>query len=166
MRAVYNRRNSSNQAAPLPLFVGPDAGNGNLLDTITIDATNPFNPFGQRRLTRRHRTAGANYAFIGRRVVENGPRRYDQSVDTYYVAATLDGSFQWFGHDWYWDVNAVWGRNRAEQDVHGNINAQNLARALGPVAACTAPCVPFNIFGGAGSITPAHARLCRLHPAR
>ena len=26
----------------------------------------------------------ATYAFIGRRVVENGPRRYDQQVDTYY----------------------------------------------------------------------------------
>jgi iron complex outermembrane recepter protein len=148
IRAVYNRRNSSNQAAPLPLFVGPDAGNGNLLDTIVIDATNPFNPFGQ--------TLGpGTYAFIGRRVVEGGPRRYDQKVDTYYVAATLDGSFQAFGNEWHWDVNGVWGRNRAEQVVQGNINAQNLARALGPVAQCTAPCTPFNIFGGEGSITQA-----------
>jgi iron complex outermembrane recepter protein len=159
LRGVYNRRNSSNQAAPLPLFVGPDAGNGNLLDRITIDASNPFNPFGTLRsgvnLDGTPNGDIPNYAFIGRRVVENGPRRYDQSVDTYYVAATLDGSFQAFGHDWYWDVNGVWGRNRAEQEVHGNINAQNLARALGPVAACTAPCIPFNIFGGEGSITPA-----------
>ena len=31
------------------------------------------------------------YNFIGRRVVENGPRRYDQEVDTFYVAGTLDG---------------------------------------------------------------------------
>jgi len=37
--------------------------------------------------------------------------------------------------------------------VHGNVNAANLQRALGPVAACTSPCVPFNIFGGSGSIT-------------
>jgi iron complex outermembrane receptor protein len=158
-RAVYNRRNSANQAAPLPLFVGPDSGNGNLLDNITIDATNPFNPFGQLRSGRNlDGTSNGqipNYNFIGRRVVENGPRRYEQSVDTYYVSATLDGSFQWLGHDWYWDVNGVWGRNHAQQDVHGNFNAANLARALGPVAACTAPCVPFNIFGGAGSITQA-----------
>ncbi|MGZ8283872.1 MAG: TonB-dependent receptor, partial [Allosphingosinicella sp.] len=46
LRGIYNRRESSNQAAQLPLFVGPDAGNGNLLDTILIDASNPFNPFG------------------------------------------------------------------------------------------------------------------------
>ena len=148
IRGVYNRRNSSNQAAPLPLFVGPDAGNGNLLDTIVIDATNPFNPFGQ--------TLGpGTYNFIGRRVVENGPRRYDQRVETYYVAATLDGDFQVFGYDWYWDVNGLWGRNDADQEVHGNINAANLALALGPVANCTGACTPFNIFGGAGSITPA-----------
>lgn len=159
MRAIYNRRNSANQAAPLPLFVGPDAGNGNLLDNITIDASNPFNPFGTLRSGRNlDGTSNGqipNYAFIGRRVVEGGPRRYEQSVDTYYAAATLDGSFQWLGHDWYWDINGTWGRNRAKQDVQGNINAANLARALGPVAACTAPCVPFNIFGGAGSITQA-----------
>jgi iron complex outermembrane receptor protein len=147
MRAVYNRRNSSNQAAPLPLFVGPDAGNGNLLDTISISATNPFNPFGN--------LGPGTYNFIGRRVVENGPRRYDQQVDTYYAALTLDGSFQMLDHEWFWDVNGVWGRNRADQVVQGNINAANLARALGPVAACTAPCTPFNIFGGEGSITQA-----------
>ena len=159
IHAVYNRRNSSNQAAHLPLFVGPSAGNGNLLDRITIDASNPFNPFGTLRsgLNPDGTPNGqvANYDFIGRRVVENGPRRYDQQVDTYYVAATLDGAFQMFGHEWNWDVNALWGRNKAEQEVHGNINAANLARALGPVAACTAPCVPFNIFGGEGSITQA-----------
>ena len=159
LRGVYNRRNSSNQAAPLPLFVGPDAGNGNLLDRITIDATNPFNPFGTLRsgfnLDGTSNGQVPNYAFIGRRIVENGPRRYDQQVDTYYVAATLDGSFSAFDHEWFWDVNGVWGRNRAEQEVHGNINAQNLARALGPLAACTAPCTPFNLFGGSGSITPA-----------
>ena len=155
LRGLFNRRNSLNQAAPLPLFVGPDAGNGNLLDTIVIDATNPFNPFGTLRGDDPSTPLvdESTYAFIGRRVVENGPRQYDQQVDTYYASATIDGSFELMGHDWYWDVNGVWGRNKAEQEVHGNINAANLARALGPVAACTSPCVPFNIFGGQGSIT-------------
>lgn len=147
LRGIYNRRNSRNQAAPLPLFVGPDSGNGNLLDQITIDVTNPFNPFGVT-------LDASNLAFIGRRVLEGGPRRYNQEVDTWYGAATLDGSFQIGGRDWFWDVNAVYGRNEASQEMLGNINAANLQRALGPVAACTAPCVPFNLFGGAGSITP------------
>jgi iron complex outermembrane receptor protein len=148
LKAVWNRRNSKNQAAPLPLFVGPDAGNGNLLDTITIHSTNPFNPFGVT-------LDASNLAFIGRRVVEGGPRRYNQRVDTRYVSATLDGKFEVGGRDWYWDVNGLYGRNKAQQTVLGNVNAANLARALGPVAACTAPCVPFNLFGGAGSITQA-----------
>jgi iron complex outermembrane receptor protein len=160
VKAVWNRRNSKNQAAPLPLFVGPDSGNGNLLDRITIDATNPFNPFGRLAsgrtlVTNLPNGEAANYAFIGRRVVEGGPRRYDQKVDTWYVSATFGGSFEVGARDWYWDVNALYGRNKAEQTMLGNINAANLAQALGPVAACTGACVPFNLFGGAGSITDA-----------
>src|SRR5262245_17164496 len=45
-RALYNNRQSTNQAAPTPLFIGSEAGNGNLLDTIGVDVTNPYNPFG------------------------------------------------------------------------------------------------------------------------
>ncbi|MET1110717.1 MAG: TonB-dependent receptor, partial [Allosphingosinicella sp.] len=159
LKAVWNRRNSKNQAAPLPLFVGPDSGNGNLLDRITIDATNPFNPFGRLAsgrtlLTNLPNGEAANYAFIGRRVVEGGPRRYDQQVDTWYVSATFDGELQVGGRDWYWDVSALYGRNKAKQTVLGNVNAANVAQALGPLAGCTGACVPLNIFGGAGSITP------------
>jgi iron complex outermembrane receptor protein len=146
LKAVYNKRNSKNQAAPLPLFVGPDAGNGNLLDTIAISATNPFNPFGVT-------LDSSNYAFIGRRFVENGPRRYNQSVETYYASGTVDGTFMLGSHKWYWDLNGLWGRNKADQTVLGNVNAANLAKALGPLSGCTGACVPFNIFGGAGSIT-------------
>src|SRR4051812_15000084 len=68
LKAVWNRRNSKNQAAPLPLFVGPDSGNGNLLDRVTIDASNPFNPFGTLQsglnlLTNLPNGQTANYAF-------------------------------------------------------------------------------------------------------
>ncbi|UAJ11508.1 TonB-dependent receptor plug domain-containing protein [Glacieibacterium megasporae] len=154
VKAEYNRRNSQNQAAFLPLVVGPDAGNGNLLDTITIDGTNPYNPFG----TLSAGGAGnppANYSTIYRRLVENGQRTYTQHVDTFSGTATLDGSFHLGAHKWYWDVNATFGLNDAHQTFTGNINAAKLARALGPVALCTADCVPFDLFGGAGSVTPA-----------
>jgi iron complex outermembrane receptor protein len=153
-RMIYNRRTSDNQAAPLPLFVGPDAGNGNLLDTISIDATNPYNPFGVTLATG---NAGLprNYDFIGRRFVENGPRHYSQKVDTMYLGGTLDGKFAVGSGTWYWDANVIYASNTAKQVVQGNVNAANLARALGPVANCTGECVPFNIFGGEGSITQA-----------
>ena len=156
-KVMWNRRNSKNQAAPLPLFVGPAAGNGNLLDRISIDGTNPYNPFGDLNsglnLDGTPNGDTPTYDFIGRRVVEGGPRRYFQKVDTAYGTATLDGHFNIFAHDWYWDVNGLYGRNKAKQHVFGNINAANLALALGPVADCTGACVPFNIFGGEGSIT-------------
>jgi iron complex outermembrane receptor protein len=148
VKGIWNKRDSKNQAAPLPLLIGQGAGNNSLLDTIDIDVSNPFNPFGVT-------LDESNYVVIRRRVLELGPRRYDQSVKTIYGVATLDGSFGMGGRDWYWDVNGSYGRNKAKQVMHGNINSQNLQQALGPVAACTAPCVPFNIFGGASTITPA-----------
>ena len=149
VKAVYNRRNSQNQAAFLPLGVGPDVGNGNLLDFISIDATNPYNPFGVT-LSREN----GNLSGIYRRLVEAGQRTYSQSVDTMSLTATLDGKFQMFGRNWYWDASAVVGYNDAKQVFTGNVNSSRLQQALGPVGQCTGPCVPFNIFGGLGSITP------------
>ena len=153
LKTLYNERKSSNQAAPLPLFVGPDAGNGNLLDTISIDATNPYNPFGYTLDAGGTGGAGSNYAFIARRVVEIGPRHFDQDVKTFYANAGLDGQVEAFGKTWFWDSNVVFATNKAEQTMSANVNAFKLAKALGPVADCTGDCVPFNIFGGVGSIT-------------
>ncbi|NYD91808.1 TonB-dependent receptor domain-containing protein [Sphingomonas melonis] len=149
VKAVYNRRNSQNQAAYLPLGIGPDVGNGNMLDGLSVDATNPFNPFGVTL------TPGQNYTAIFRRLVEAGQRTYSQQVDTMSLTGTLDGKFRMFDRNWYWDVNAVLGYNDAKQLFTGNINAARLARAIGPVSQCTDECVPFNFFGGVGSITPA-----------
>ncbi|QGP78133.1 TonB-dependent receptor domain-containing protein [Sphingobium sp. CAP-1] len=153
-RLVYQHRNSTTQAAFLPLFIGPDAGNGNLLDTISIDATNPFNPFGVTLSSGADGTP-ANYSTVRRRFVEGGPRIFSQDVDTLTMQSTLEGSFDVGDHKWYWDVNGIYGTNTAHQVFTGNLNAAKLARALGPVADCTGECVPFNIFGGAGSITQA-----------
>lgn len=150
VKGIWNKRKSKNQAAPLPFGIGPAAGITPVLDGTTVDATNPFNPFGVT-------LDSSNFSFILRRFVEGGPRRFSQTVDTYYGVATLDGRFDMFGRDWYWDVNGAYGKNDAEQKMLGNINSGNLRIALGPLATCnaTAGCVPFNLFGGAGSITQA-----------
>jgi iron complex outermembrane receptor protein len=153
-KVLYNRRNSRTEAAFLPLFIGPDAGNGNLLDTISVDATNPFNPFGVTLSSGANGTP-ANYSTIRRRFVEAGQRIFTQQVDTMSATLTVDGSFNIGERKWYWDVNGVYGINDAHQLFTGNVNAANLARALGPVSACTGACVPFNIFGGVGSVTQA-----------
>jgi iron complex outermembrane receptor protein len=147
LRASYVDRHSTNQAAPLPLFIGQAAGTGTNLDETEIDATNPFNPFGA--------LDASNLVFLGRRMVEAGPRHFEQDVQTWNFTASLDGVLNAFGREWFWDANYVNSENTAEQNFTGNINVANVQQALGPVAACTAPCVPLNIFGGEGTITPA-----------
>lgn len=147
-RGVWNQRKSKNQAAPLPFGIGPTSGLTPVLSNIVVSATNPFNPFGVD-LGGSNNNVGA----IFRRFLEGGPRRFNQTVDTYYGVATLDGEFG--DGKWFWDVNASYGKNKAEQTMFGNIHSGRLSQALGPIAGCTGSCVPFNLFGGFGSITPA-----------
>jgi iron complex outermembrane receptor protein len=164
VKALYNRRKSENQAAFEPLFIGPDAGNGggSRFDTLSIDGTNPYNPFGttlESGLNPDGTANGlpANYSFIGRRLVEAGQRTFNQRVNTFSVTTTVDGKLNVGGRDWYWDVNGLFGVNKAKQSFTGNVRADRVALAVGPHATCLATpgCVDLNLFGGAGSITQA-----------
>jgi iron complex outermembrane receptor protein len=178
MKGLFNNRRSTNQAAPEPIFIGPEAGNGggNLLDVTQVDATNPYNPLGfTLNLSTDTSTGGTDY-FIGRRPLEGGPRVFQQNVDTWYLGAGVRGDFNAANRDFYWDVNAAWSRNHADQTTHGSYNARKIKEALGPAGVdvdgnvvCGVPdsnglvvdpiptCVPLNIFGGqqggTGSIT-------------
>ena len=147
VKALFNNRYSKNQAAPEPLFIGPEAGNGNRLDTISIDVTNPYNPFGFTL------DANTNPYFIGRRPLEAGPRIFEQNVDTWYVSGGLHGRFAVSDATFYWDSTLVYSRNRADQIKRGAFNSAKLQKALGPIDECLAEpgCVPFNIFGGQGA---------------
>jgi iron complex outermembrane receptor protein len=147
-RGLYNNRKSANQAAPSPRTLGPDSGSGTFVDTIGIDATNPYNPFGFSL------DPATNFSLISRRLVEGGPRLFEQDVDTTYFGTGLQGNFGVGEHDFYWDVNYANGINKAvQQQLTGATNARNIQRALGPLADCTGTCVPLDLFG-AGSITP------------
>jgi iron complex outermembrane receptor protein len=163
LRGLWNRRKSQNQAAFEPLFIGPDAGNGagSLFDTLSFDVTNPYNPFGITLESGVNPDGTPNgrtptYSTVRRRLIEAGQRTFDQRVTTVSLNATLDGQFGMLDHDWYWDVNAIYGLNKAKQSFTGNVRADRVALAIGPLATCqaTAGCVPLNLFGGAGSITP------------
>ncbi len=147
LMAMYNNRQSTNQAAPEPLFIGPEAGNGNLLDTISIDVTNPYNPWGFTV------DSATNGYFMGRRPLEGGPRVFEQDVDTFYVSGGFDGAFAVGEREFYWDFTAVYSKNSASQIKHGGYNSAHLALGLGPVDECAevAGCVPFNFFGGQGA---------------
>lgn len=149
-KVLLNRRESTNQAAPEPLFFGPEAGTGNpQADGIFISGLNPYNPFGFDL------DSATNLILIGRRPVEGGARVFEQDVDTWYVGAGLEGVLD-AGRTLYWDVNVAFSENRAEQTNYGSYNIRNIALALGDPAACAAVagCVPLNIFGGPGTITP------------
>ncbi|MHB1991975.1 TonB-dependent receptor [Metallibacterium scheffleri] len=153
MRGLYVQRHSANQAAPEPIFLGPGAGTGGLADTVGVDVSNPYNPFGYSLVPQT--ATGGNLILIGRRPIEGGPRIFSQTVNTWEFATGLTGSFSWNDHDYYWDVNFSHGSNSATQTVQGTYNIAHIQRALGPLSQCTGNCVPLNLFGGPGTITPA-----------
>jgi iron complex outermembrane recepter protein len=152
----FTNRQSHNQAAPNPLFMGFDAGSGNfILDNMFIPADQQYNPFGID-LVSNPADGDPNLVTVARRPLEAGPRIFDQNVDSLMLSAALSGDLQLGERTHYWDVSVNFGRNNASQTGHNIFNARKLALALGPPAECAADpdCVPFNIFGGQGTITP------------
>ncbi len=152
-KALYNRRDSTNRAAPEPIQIGPAAGN-RFASTATVSRLNPFNPFGFDLISS---GPGANLTFLGRRPVEGGARVFEQAVDTWYVGTGLEGRFDLGERGYLWDINFASSKNRAEQTNYGSYNIRRIVQALGTPASCAAipGCVPLNIFGGPGTITPA-----------
>ena len=148
-KGLYNTRKSVNQAAPEPIGLGSALYTSDLGLSTGVDATNPYNPFGVTL------DPNSNFLGLGRRPIEGGPRIFQQDVNTRYLATGLQGFFSAGEHDFNWDMNYVDSTNDASQTVHGTYNIAHIARALGPLANCTDSCVPLNIFGGPGSITPA-----------
>ena len=149
MKGLYNTRDSTNQAAPEPIFLGQQFCMAiDLCYRVGVDATNPYNPFG-------FTLDGNSPDFgLGRRPIEGGPRIFKQTVDTKYYATGINGDFNFGDHQWFWDVNYVNSSNKASQTVTGTYNIRHIMNALGPVDECVAPCVPLNLFGGPGTITP------------
>jgi iron complex outermembrane receptor protein len=140
--ASFNKRESTSQAAPEPLFFGPDAGAGFILDNLLWPADHPTNPFGIDM-------GPDSFVFTGRRPIEAGPRVFDQDVTTWLVSAGIDGSFTVGDNLIYWDATAIFSENDASQIKHGAFNAQNISIALGPTDVCdvTPGCVPLNWVG-------------------
>jgi iron complex outermembrane receptor protein len=158
-KASFTNRESINQAAPEPLFVGPEGGSGNRMDRISIHADNPYNPFGMTL------DSATNPYVVTRRPVEAGPRKFEQTVNTFYTSGALAGDFELAEQRFYWDTTLAYGVNRADQLRNNSFNSAKLEQALGPgytdangqlrCGTAESPgdprCVPFNIFGGQGA---------------
>ena len=142
-KGLFNNRQSTNRAAPEPIFVGPTAGSGGLADTISISALNPFNPFGIDL------DASSNFSRVTRRPLEVGPRLFEQDVDTWYINMGLEGHF---GTDsrYKWDLNLVSSENNADQVFQNGYNIAKIKLALGDPAICALipGCTPLDLFGG------------------
>ncbi len=152
IKALYNNRESLNQAAAEPFFLGALVPTNFWADNVVISRLNPFNPFGFDLRA----GPGGNFLLGGRRPLEGGPRRFFQDVDTFYLATGFEGSLDVGGRGWFWDLNFVSSESQADQTNFGSYNARRFSIALGDPAVCAANpgCTPLNVFG-TGSITPA-----------
>src|SRR5262249_7890303 len=103
-KTTFTHRESVNQAAPEPLFVGAEGGSGTRLDQLSIDATNPYNPFGFSF------TPADPYGVL-RRPLEAGPRRFEQTVNTFYLAGGFDGTYKIGNQPFVWDTTVAYSIN-------------------------------------------------------
>lgn len=145
--ASFNNRKSQGQAAPVPLFFGPDGGSTPFMVNVVWPANHPFNPFGID-------LDSSNISFFGRRPIEAGPRIFNQDVDTWYLSGGFEGEFSVGEREFYWDVTGIRSENDATQIKLNQFNARAINVALGDPAVCAATpgCVPLNIVGE-GSMT-------------
>ncbi|MEO5741435.1 MAG: TonB-dependent receptor [Vicinamibacterales bacterium] len=152
--AVYNERKSEQLLAAIPIVLGTVTGNA-IGRLISISPQSVFNPFGLP-VTR-----------IQRRAVETGGRLFEQNVKSYAFNGTFEGNFEAFDRGFSWDAGYTYAKNDQNDTETGQFNLLNLRTALGPsffdaggVARCGTPsavvagCVPINLLGAAGTITP------------
>jgi outer membrane receptor protein involved in Fe transport len=152
--ASYTNRKSEQLLAPEPLFTATEQ--------VVVSRDNVYNPFGRDLFD------------VRRRLVEFGNRFFYQDVNTARAVLGLDGSFtdEGFFNTWTYDMNFGYGRTQGTDSKMGNLIRHKLQAAVGPsffdetgTAVCgtpdnvpTEPCVPLNLFGGVGSITPEQVR--------
>jgi iron complex outermembrane receptor protein len=152
--ALVNQRSSSQQLAP-PV-VRFSINNAPAPDGFGISAANAYNPFGEPIVT------------VQRRFSESGPRIFDQTADTGRIHAGLDGAFSLADREFTWGADAIETRVRVREFTGTYADDSKLSLAVGPsyfdasgTAHCGTPgapipdCVPINLFGPPGSLTPA-----------
>ena len=156
VEAMYSTRESSQLFAPFPIDIRGSNG-------FSIAKDQAYNPFGTANGVPAANALGfSGSAFRIQRVpVEVGNRNNVQNVDTSRLLVGLDGKTSFYG-DWDWDLTLSHSKSSATFDAYNQINLDNVYRALGSPATCTAAsgCVPLNIFG---TITPAMADYIRYN---
>src|SRR2546421_210564 len=148
----YTQRNSTQNAAPMPLNPGDYAN-------IVYSKNSVYNPFG------------TDLSFLGRRLVEFGNRTYAEDLATFRVVTGLDGTLpDVFGpaHGWFWNTSVNYGRTSGTFTTGGSFRNSRVQSATGPsvlgpngpvcvqtpgqISTEVAGCTPLNLLGGPGSI--------------
>ncbi|HJU40450.1 MAG TPA: TonB-dependent receptor [Tahibacter sp.] len=152
-KLFHNERRSAQQLAEPTVSFNPFSEG--LDGQIVVSPDSIYNPFGEPVVG------------ISRRFVEAGPRRFEQTAKTTRAHVGLDGLVTVGSREFTW--GADYTATRTTQRASGSPYADNsrMMLALGPsfrdasgAAHCgtpTAPiagCVPLNLFGPAGSLTP------------
>lgn len=152
---VMTNRKSAQELAPMPVTLG--AAFGAAASRVDIHADNIYNPFKQTLYGHVSRAKAAGYATydpysLQRRMVEAGPRRYNQNDNTYRGMVGLEGAFG--DSSWTWDAHYIYGQNSQDEKTTGLLNLTRINSALGANCTASTNCVPLNLFGGPGTITP------------
>lgn len=99
---------------------------------------------------------------IRRRTVEFGERSTTYDNNTFQFVLGLKGDLGQYLSDWTWDASVQMGQADRTNVSAGYTNVANIQNALNATSTtlCAngdSTCVPINLFGGFGSITPAMA---------
>ena len=149
LEGLYNRRQSNQLFSPVLLDIGGTSGT---IRGFSLANNHPFNPFGTANGVpiANALTFASTQAWRVRKVLTDlGNRDNIQDVETYRLAAGLEGTFNAIGRNWSWDAFASWSKNEIQSSALNGVNYENLFRGLGNPANClvSAGCVPINLFG-------------------
>ena len=109
---MYTRRDSSQQLAPQPASIDLDTSKlSNAYTNAFIDEDGVL----------------ADSLEYRRRMVDAGPRIYEQKTDTYRASIALQGLLD---NDASWDISATYGRNDSEDKVQNSIHAGNMEQSI------------------------------------
>lgn len=165
VEALYSWRQSSQLLSPTTLDIRGSNG-------FLIAADQAFNPFGTANGVPAPNAlafgadtsvpAASRAAFrVQRFLPEVGNRDNTQTINTYRLAAGLEGTFTLFGM-WSFDAFASYSKNKASFLSENGVNLENVFRGLQSPTLCTAAsgCVPLNLFG---PLTTAQADFIRFN---
>ena len=156
---LWTLRKSSQRLAPTPYSTDTDFSPQLADGSFGIPATNYYNPFR------------VDLPLVRRRFVELDDRGYEENVRMWRALTGVRG----MAGGWHWEASASYATSTAVTHETGLLSIERLLPAIGPSGpdasgriVCGAPdaagivpasniiasCVPVNLFGGAGTITP------------